>query len=147
MDEYDGVVVVDAGAVPHPDGSLAAALVVLLAYAEVEPEDGSVLAVVDGVVAGPLPAARLRKAVTSVLVLTMPTTSQPSADFSVSLTANAAESYEEALTVENSCGMRWRLVPTLVRGRTLTRSALAPVGAAQDGITNACTSVSEGGPS
>ena len=118
-----------------------------------EDDDGVVL---DDV---PLPASRLRNAVTSVLVLTMPTTSQPSADFSVSFTANWLESYEEALTVLNSCGMGRRLVATVGADRTLTRcdppsvtgGSPSPRSAAwrgrYDGITSALTSVSDGGPS
>ena len=44
-------------------------------------------------------APRLRKAVMSPPVGTMATTSQPSADFSVSLAASAAGSNEEVLTL------------------------------------------------
>ena len=40
---------------------------------------------------------------TSPPVETMLTTDQPSADFSVSLVASAAGSYEDELTVVNSC--------------------------------------------
>jgi hypothetical protein len=47
--------------------------------------------------------SRLRNAVTSPPVETMLTTDHPSADFSVSLVANAAGSYDDELTVVNSC--------------------------------------------
>jgi hypothetical protein len=63
------------------------------------------------------------------------------------LLANAAESYEEALTVVNSCGMRWRLVaPPARAARAAARRHAAPA-RAQLGITSAWTSVSDGGPS
>ena len=47
----------------------------------------------------------LRKAVTSPPVDTMPTTVQPSADFSVSFAASAAGSNDDELTVVNSVDM------------------------------------------
>ena len=46
--------------------------------------------------------SRLKKAVTSLAVVTMPTTLQPSADFSVSVAARAAGSFDDELTVPNS---------------------------------------------
>ncbi len=47
--------------------------------------------------------SRLRNAVTSPPVDTIPATDQPSDDFSVSFVARAAGSYDDALTVVNSC--------------------------------------------
>jgi hypothetical protein len=164
VDEYEGVEL-DAGAVPQPAASVGVVDELdelLLAEDGVELDEGSTFVVPvevvvplepDGVSA-PEPAGRLRNAVTSVLVLTMPTTSQPSADFSVSLVANDAESYEEALTVVNSCGMTGRLVATPHPGATLTRVRRNAAEAAQQarrraqvGITSAWTSVPDGGPS
>jgi hypothetical protein len=159
VDEEDGDEELDAGAVPQPDGSL---------EPELDVDDGVELEALSKAAAElpdvpdpdeVEPAARLRNAVTSVLVLTMPTTSQPSADFSVSLVARAAESYEEALTVVNSCGMAWRLVATSSASRNdhprrATCGAAPPSGHAggrrcrgQLGITRASTSVPDGGPS
>ena len=73
----------DDGEVPHPAGSLAA-VVAAVVYVGVELDDvADVLAPV---------ASRLRNAAISVPDVTMPTTSQPSADFSVSFVARPAAS-------------------------------------------------------
>jgi len=50
-----------------------------------------------------LTASRERNAVTSPPVDTMLTTDQPLADFSLSFVASAAGSYDDELTVVNSC--------------------------------------------
>ena len=78
--------------------------------------------------AGADDASRLRKAVTSLVVVTMLITVQPSADLVVRVAARAAGSFAEALVVENSC-----------IGRTVSRT--------QPARTSCLTSVAEGGPS
>ena len=57
----------------------------------------------EDIAAGADEASRLRKAVTSVVVVTMLTTFQPSADFWLRVAARAAGSFADALAVENSC--------------------------------------------
>jgi hypothetical protein len=80
---------------------------------EPQPVDAVVAPAVESVEAATVVAAadevsapldsRLRNAVTSPPVETMLTTVHPSADFSVSFVASAAGSYEDELTVVNSC--------------------------------------------
>mgnify|MGYP001583378137 CR=1 FL=1 len=86
--ELVGVLAADSGATAQPAGSAT----------ELAAVDGAAAAGADDAV-----ASRLKKAVTSVVVVTMPTTLHPCADFSVRVAARAAGSLADALVVENSC--------------------------------------------
>jgi hypothetical protein len=85
-----GVLAAASGATAQPAGSAT----------ELAAADGVAAA---GAAAVDAVASRLKKAVTSVVVVTMPTTLHPCADFSVRVAARAAGSLADALLVENSC--------------------------------------------
>lgn len=87
-----------SGATAQPAGSATGALPASGVNEEVAVPDEVAAA------AGAAEALRLRKAVTSLAVVTMPTTLHPSADFAVRAAASAAGSFEDELAVENSCG-------------------------------------------
>lgn len=102
----------DSGAIAHPAGSAVAALAGKPAAeadaselnAAVTDEDDDAGNDGDAAAAeSAAPASRLKNAVTTVGVLTIPTTFHPAADFSVRVTASAAGSLAEPLAVENSC--------------------------------------------
>jgi hypothetical protein len=110
VDELDD----DSGATAQPDGSLTGAdtagdsgtIGSYPASGWLDSDSGSSTAngVTDSGSAAAWPLlSRLRKAVTSPPVDTMLTTDHPSADLSLSLAARAEGSYDDELTVVNSC--------------------------------------------
>lgn len=130
-----------SGATAQPAGSVTGALPANGVKPEVDADEAAdgvtevdsagVEVAADGIAeleAGVDVASRLRKAVTSVVVVTMLTMLHPAADFSVRVAARAAGSFAGALAVENSC-MR----------RRVSRS--------QPARTRWCTSASPGAPS